>query len=104
MATDVKVKTMDLELRTVRLTKAILKQLPVVSHDKVRHLINPTDGHPHKDALDGGHPQGFIGWVHGSVLGDEDLKWLIVKFGEGDYGRFAAMPETLKGVVQIYIV
>ena len=68
---DVTVKTAVLELRTCKMTKSILKQLPVIGyHDANRLAIFKSDGNE-----DGSR---VVGWVHGTVLGDDFKRWLIV--------------------------
>jgi hypothetical protein len=92
---DVTVKTVDLELRTVRLTKSVLKQIPELGFEQIKPLLR-ADGNLQDGKV--------VGWVHGSVLGDDFKRWLIVRTGEGEYGRFDAMQSTVKAFPQIYVV
>lgn len=92
---DVTVKTIDLQLRTVKLTKGILKQLPELSYEQMRPLMEAT-GHENPDCV--------LGWVHGSVLGVDYETLLIMKVAEGQYGIYKAMHPTRLKYQQIYIV
>jgi hypothetical protein len=91
---DVTVKTAEVELRTARLTKSILKQMPVMEYDALKPYLR-ADGNERPDAV--------LGWIHGSVLGD-DNQWLIIKTGEGTYGRYNAMRGTCSRYPQIYVI
>ncbi len=92
---EVKVQTAELELRTAKLTKALLKQLPVLGLQEIRPFLKP-DGNE--------KPECILGWVHGSVLGDDWKCWLIVRLGPGSYGRYDAMKSTCVRYPQIYVV
>ena len=96
MATDVTVKTCTMELRTCKLTKSLLKQLPIVTYSDGLQPLLRADGNEKSECV--------VGWVHGSVLGDEWKKWLILKTGEGQYARYDAMDGTCKKYPQIFIV
>lgn len=89
------VKTGELELRTVKLTKSILKQLPILDYDQMKPLLK-SDGNI--------KPEVVVGWVHGSVLGDDWETWLILKVSEGSYGRYSAMVNSRQKHQQIFIV
>lgn len=92
---DVTVRTVDVELRTAKLSKSILKQMPVLLMESVRPLLKANGDED---------PDKVVGWVHGSVLGDDYKKWLIFKIGERLYGRYDAMDGTCRKYKQIYIV
>lgn len=39
----------------------------------------------------------FLGWIGGSVFGDHELeRYILINFGEGDYGLFNAMRSTVE--------
>lgn len=97
---EVRVKTMDVEIRTTKLTKSLLKQFRV--------LYNFSDVRPY---LPGGHEAqaegiGAIGWVAGSVLDPQEdyAIWLVIRVGEGDYARFRCTPDLAGKFSQIYVV
>lgn len=94
-----------LALRATPLTAKVFKQLPIVTWTQVRHLLSKDNGSVMPDAMPvSTAPQKFLGWIHGAGVGtDSNDRWLIVDFGDGVYGRFLAMHETLKGVPQIYV-
>lgn len=93
---DVMVRTMELELRTAKLNKSILRQMKV-EHDF--HKIRPY-------LADDETKKAVIGWVHGSVIesGEDYHRWLIINVAPGDYVRFKAMPETAEKFKQIYVI
>lgn len=94
---EVKVRTAELELRTAKLTKSILKQMPTMDYrEAVRLGVLKSDGNEQPDAV--------VGWVHGSVLGDEWKNWLILRVGEGAYARMEASMDAAKKYPQIYVV
>ncbi len=70
---EVKVTTAKLELVTVKLSKALLKQ--VIRLDYNHDLTERT-----QEAID----KLVIGWFHGSVLGDEFTKYLLMQLPNGD--------------------
>lgn len=92
--TEVQINEVTLRVTTVKLTKSLFKQMQVVTYDDIKHLLKS----------DGNEVQGaFIGWVHGSVIGDEWVKWMIVRLKEGQYGRYNAMEVTCQKYPQIYL-
>lgn len=106
MSVTLSVKVAEISVKTVPLTVKLFKQLPEVSFDGIRHLLRRDTGGVQPDAMPGSTAsQYFIGWVSGAAVGTEsDDKWLIVKLDEAKYARFRAMPETVKGVQQIFIL
>jgi hypothetical protein len=97
---DVNVKTVSLELKTCKLTKAILKQIPMISYSQYANVrsVFTEEGHEVAECV--------IGWVHGSVLGADHDHWLIVKTPDG-YGRLnigLGGNDLRKKYPQIYIV
>jgi hypothetical protein len=94
---DVRVPVGMVELRVLTLSKKVLLQMPIVGYDQLKALM---DGEGHLA------PSAAIGWVHGSVLDrtEEYKRWLIVRLGEAEYGRFAAMPSTCAKFPQLYVV
>ncbi len=89
------VPTVSLELRTVKLTKSLLLQIP-----KLERL--PKDSH---DAQGNILPERCVGWVHGSVLGDK-LSTAIIFITEDGYGVYvySGSANALKGIKRVYIV
>lgn len=96
---DVKIKTVELELRTVKLTKALLKQITEI-HVEIRRdgtvWYAPSYGAQMVEVK-------VIGWVHGSVIGEDYQTWLIVDLGDGDYGRASVNQDHRKRFKQIYV-
>lgn len=90
---DVTVRTATLELRTCKLTKSLLKQIPELK--SLRGLVDDK-GKELKDKV--------VGWVHGSVLGEDWQTWLIFSLGEGCYGKYEVMQSKRDLFPQIYIV
>lgn len=91
---DVIVSTGEVQLRTCKLTKSILKQMP-----------EPTDLNEFiRDTRD--RQDCFVGWMHGSVLGDDHVRWLIYKNLAGEYRRWNSSPnsERIKKTVQLYVI
>lgn len=97
---DVQINELKLSLTTVKLTKALFKQMPILGYDTVRLLLR-TDTQEEKFKDD----KAVVGWVHGSVTGDEYKRWLILKTGEGSYGRYDVMETTIQkhNAKQIYL-
>ncbi len=99
---DVKVRTLDVEVRTVKLTKSLLKQFQIICHFSEARKYLPG-GTENQDPA-GESP--IIGWVHGSVLEADDKwgRWLIIRVGPGDFRRWQCMEDTASKYDQIYIV
>lgn len=95
MSNSVTVKVGELEVRTARLTKAILKQIPLLSFDQFKGYVRP-DGNE--------KPEAVVGWVHGSVLGKDFETLVIIKTGEGTYGMFKGMSNHRVKYPQIFVV
>lgn len=89
---DVQVKTATLELRTAKLNKSILKQMPTFTAQKFLELVKPEN------------PAEIIGWVDGSVLGNDSDTWLILKLPDGTYAKYSTGPQRREKHPQIYIV
>jgi hypothetical protein len=91
---DVNVRMADLQIRTTRLTRALLKQF--------RRLQSIP-----RDWTDGGRLKldHVVGWFHGSVLGDEFALYTLLTDKKGDYFVYAYLwDEVKKDCKQIYIV
>jgi hypothetical protein len=94
---DIKIREVELSLRTVKLTKQLLKQMPILRD------------YPDKAALyeKGGEfkPGVAIGWIHGLLLGDEFARYLLINRGDGDYGLIETSTYEIKrlGFKQIYL-
>ena len=73
MTAEVKVTSAKLELVTVKLSKALLKQCLRLDYNN--DLTERT-----QEAID----KLVIGWFHGSVLGDEFTKYLLIQLPSGD--------------------
>lgn len=98
MAT-VTVRTATIELKTVNVSKSLLKQMRVI--------YNFNDVRPY---LPGGHeaqtvPPPVLGWVHGSVFepGDAWGRWLLIRTGPGDYARYKTTDDMANKFQQIYV-
>lgn len=88
------VNTAQLELRTAKLTKSILNQIPKVDR------IPAT-------CMDKGHfiPDKVVGWIHGSVLGDSYQTIFLLKLSEGEYVLYLYPGDGPRAdYKQIYIV
>lgn len=92
---DVVVKTAELELRTAKLTKSILKQMPTMDYKTLKPFLGEK-GHINDGVV--------IGWINGSVLGEDWDRYLILKTGEGTYGKYKCSQDTSERYSQIYIV
>lgn len=88
---EVTVKTTSLELRTVKLTKSIFKQLPIIGYHDMMALLKSQ-------------PDCVVGWVHGSVVGEDHKTFLIMRRSEGVYGTYEAMHPARENYPQVYIV
>lgn len=91
------VNTATLELRTVKLTKGLLQQIPMVhrlpegTYDKDGNIL----------------PEKVVGWIHGSVLGDKHATAILFNLGGGEYRVFmypGTRQKCLRDIKQIYIV
>lgn len=91
---EVKMNVASLELRTVKLTKAILKQIRTARYEEIKHLLKP-DGNE--------DPQYVVGWIHGSVLGDEWKQFLLFRMPDGEYRLFDAGNSVCKKYQQIFV-
>lgn len=99
-ATEVKVRTAEVTLTTVRLSRAVLKQMPELGYEEMKPLLMSGSTGPEEQLKAGA----VVGWVHGSVLGDEWKRWLIINTGEGTYGRYDAMQGLANRYPQLYVV
>ena len=90
---DVIVKTAELQLKTAKLTKSILKQMRVITYTELADLNRKF---PDRSNV--------VGWVHGSVLGDDHSTIVIMKLEEGNYGKYEGMHESRAKYEQIYII
>jgi hypothetical protein len=86
------VNTIELQVKTVNLTKSLLKQIPVAGYDNLKNVLSSKN------------PGIVIGWVHGSVLGPDNDTWLIFKTSEGEYRRYNATIGMREKHKQIYII
>lgn len=134
---DVVLSTTNVELRTCKLTKTVLKQLPIChEYGSLRALISSSIRSPSEDArlkeIEAKYstPEGAteeerkeaeelskrrsfyqflkdftLGWIHGSVMGDEYSRYLLVQVEPGQYALYAnPHMETLKKFKQIFVV
>jgi hypothetical protein len=91
---DVEVKVAELQVRTLKLTRNLLKQIPSIDRAPENCM---ADGKLKADKV--------VGWIHGSVLGDEWTRYVLLNLGDGEYrlmnwpGFKADQPECK----QIYI-
>ncbi len=98
MTTEVKVKTAEIVLRTVKLTKALLKQFKKADGYYAHKIGAAANGKFIKEKC--------VGWIHGSVMGDEfSGPWVIFPDGEGTYCIYnVGMDSAVKDLPQIYVV
>jgi hypothetical protein len=91
---EIKVNSATVELRTVKLTRALLKQMPRLTYREIGPLC------------EGGSlkPEHVVGWIHGSVLGDEWSRYALVAVRPGEYGVAELADHDTKKYKQIYIV
>lgn len=99
---DVKVRTAELTLTTVKLTPKILKQIPRLGYEQMKPLLKDWSGnaeHFHEGVL--------VGWIHGSVFGagQDHETYLLLRTGEGEYGLYNVMRSTIDrvGAKQIFV-
>lgn len=93
--TEVKVTTATIEIRTVKLTKALLKQFRRL--DRVPTYWLDDKGNPKAEHV--------VGWLHGSVLGDEFNEYSLWTNGQGDYWLYPYTGDKVKQMTkQIYVV
>lgn len=96
---EITVNEVKVELRTVKLTKGLLKQMKPI--DRVSDA-------PYRFMMDDKgnlKPEHVVGWVHGSVLGDDYNAWIILTPAPGEYLRYncGCMTSLTKNIKQIYI-
>ena len=105
MSEQVTVRTGEVQLRTCKLNKSIIKQMPILAYrdlvDKNILLGSEIAAEDENKRLD----TYIVGWISGAGIGESASDtWLIIKTGEGDYGRFSAHFEHRKRFNQIYII
>jgi hypothetical protein len=100
---EVTVKTAEIELKTARLTKSILKQMRAVETFSKDYLPGGKEAQDEKYKV--------IGWVHGSVLESDETHWhwLIVQLRPGEFVRLMVERDRLERMGlyqsgQVYIV
>lgn len=104
---EVTVRTGEVEVRSTRLTKSLLKQIEPVENPNISEYL--PGGAKMTDPK-----AGVVGWVHGTVLeADENYwRWLVVRVAEGDYVRIRLTKDTVDRIVakrnisvpQLYVV
>jgi hypothetical protein len=77
---DIKVNTAELAVRSVKLTRSLLKQIRTNSGSN-QH-VDTTDFRDENGKL---KKECVVGWIHGSVLGSEHAKYALVSLGKGDW-------------------
>jgi hypothetical protein len=98
---DVKARTAEVVIRTVKLTRALLKQLR-----EVKQLPEEWTERDDQGQFTGFRPEFAVGWFDGSVLGDEYTKFVLLKNGKGDlylWGRGCHTDPITKKLKQLYI-
>lgn len=90
---EVKVRQAEVTVRTVKLSKALLKQV-----SQIRSVP--------KGALQEGtsllNPEYVVGWIHGSVLGDEFGRYVLFQ-KDGDLYLLNWPGFKQEGIKQIYV-
>lgn len=101
---DVIVPTAELQLRTCKLTKSILKQMPVLVYERLRSL-GATGSERTDEEIYNNIKANVVGWINAVALGiDMGDTALIIKVSEGQYGIFQALHSARRSFQQIYIV
>lgn len=92
---DVKVIEVKLEMRTLKLTKSLLKQMRTL--ENLRGLTDEKTGNI--------RPENVVGWIHGSVLGDDWSAILLLDLSGGDYAIYKGygLKEAQRRYKQIYL-
>lgn len=90
MAKTIAVPAVQIEVRTMPLTKSLLKQMDYVELTERRYL---PGGDQAKD-----EDYTMLGWVHGSVLeaGENYWCWLVIMVKRGVYVRMRVTRDDLK--------
>lgn len=131
---EIKLSVASVELRTCKLSKAILKQLPICNGwDDLRQHVSQFIRSPHddrrlkdieakystatederKEAQELAAKKGFaeyikmytVGWIHGAVMGDEFTRFLMVQTEPGQYVLYRnAMPDTIAKFKQLFVL
>lgn len=97
---EIDVQTTELTLTTVKLSTKILKQMPRLRYESVKHLLKDAEGV--KEEFKGG---ALIGWINGAGLGESSSEtYLLLRISEGQYGLFNAMGSWRVKCKQIYVV
>lgn len=108
MAKTIAVPVVQVEIRTIPLTKSVLKQMDTIETGFTREYLPGG-----KEAQDEDYT--ILGWVHGSVLevGETHWCWLVVLVRRGvyirvrvsrdDLKRWAAQREWAAAVPQLYL-
>lgn len=93
---DVNIRQANVEIRTVKLTKALLKQFR-----KLRGTEIPDKWLDENREF---KPEFLIGWFRGTVLGEEFQDFTLLTNNNGDYFIYAHVSNsTRKNCKQIYI-
>lgn len=96
---ELKVHEVSFQLKTVKLTKALLKQFPKLGFEQMKSICAYDEaGNLNRDIC--------LGWISGTVLasGQDYETWLLLRTGEGTYGLYSAMHQARDKYPQIYIV
>jgi len=92
---DVKVTQATLEVRTLKLTKALLKQFRKLSFNGIPE--NWTENNEFKK-------ENCVGWFSGTVLGEEHSDFLLLTNNKGDYFVYNHVSNySRKNFKQIYL-
>jgi hypothetical protein len=94
--TELKVRTATLEITTAKLTTKLLKQMQIIEYRRLHDI--------QRNAIEKKQPDPILGWVDGSVLGDQYMPWFIVNAGEGSYVRYFGTPTMQSQYPQIFVV
>lgn len=103
MMTEVKARTAEVVVRTVTITRALLKQVRVFNSTPPEQFVVVDEDKRTVVVV----PDHAIGWFRGTVLGDEYYDYvLFAKDGDlylGKFGRTTARWKMSKEVKQLYI-
>ncbi len=92
MTTQVSVRTAEVSIRTVALSKSLLKQIVKCGYQEIQSRLNRK-----MENTD------VIGWLSGSLFGDDWKSYLLVHIGDGDYRLVEGGMHPEREYKQVYV-